>query len=386
MRAFLRASSGILALALCAPVLAQSDGQALVADCTGYDEGLEGSYGLGIYVGDKNIGTASFEVAPSSAPGATYEVTARMSMVMGPNRRAGVEVFLLDEKFALVSYRSDEELVEGGQTKNKSRVTRREGDAWVHERTDSGRTTTSRSPAAHPDYWEIPVLILLMRRADLARAGTWQLHGIDWDPARGGPVVRDVRLSVPAARKEVQHRGQMVEVLEVKVERVGRDTSVFQVDGEGRVLALSLEGTPVRMVAGTDEEIAADLPAAKGAGGAGADTPEAAVRIYLEVLAKARGVDDLDLVMDWEANYQDMLAENPDISGLGAEGIRGIFKQQFAQIPAQFDRTQLEAAMAAVQREVTGDEARIALSDAPDNPFLLRRTAEGGWLIKRFPR
>ncbi|MCW8141127.1 MAG: hypothetical protein KIT58_19680, partial [Planctomycetota bacterium] len=119
------------------------DGQGLLAKATGYDAALEGRHGFGIYMGGtKNLGTATLEVRRAEAP-ATYAVTTRMTMAMGPNRRVGTDELLLDERLALISSHSTEEETRGDKTVKKTTTTRRDGDAWVREVVEDGGAPTT---------------------------------------------------------------------------------------------------------------------------------------------------------------------------------------------------------------------------------------------------
>lgn len=368
------------ALAQGAP--APRDGQGLLAKATGYDAALEGRHGFGIYMGGtKNLGTATLEVRRAEAP-ATYAVTARMSLVMGPNRRTGTDELLLDERLALISSHSTEEETRGGKTSKKITTTRRDGDAWVREVVeDGGAPTTKRTGAAAPQYWDVPIFVLFLRKADLTRSGDWLLHGTKWDDE---PHAMDIRLQVAPARTKVQHRGREVEVTEVRIERVGKDVSIFRVDAQGRVLSLAPEGAPIVMLAGTDEEIGADVATAA-AGEPGVESPVQGIRVYLEVLGKARGVDALDTIMDWPAIFADMSKDNEEVAAIGAEGLRSVFKQQFSQMDAPFDRDQLELALGMAQVEMNGEDAATAtLVGAEDKPFRFVRGPRG-WRIVAVP-
>ncbi|MCO5165507.1 MAG: hypothetical protein M9894_03945 [Planctomycetes bacterium] len=359
------------------------DGQGLLAEAAGFDAALEGRHGFGIYMGGtKNLGTATLEVRRAEAP-ATYAVTARMTMTMGPNRRAGVDELLLDERLALISSHSTEEETRGDKTVKKTTTTRRDGDAWVREVVeDGGAPTTKRISARTPQYWDVPIFVLFLRKADLSRSGDWLLHGTRWDDE---PRAMDIRLQVAPARTKVTHRGREVEVTEVRIERVGKDASIFRVDAQGRVLSLAPEGAPVIMLAGTDEEIGADVAPATAAGEPGVETPTLGVRVYLEVLMKARDVDALDTVMDWPAIFEAMSKENEEIAAIGAEGLRSVFKQQFSQTPSPFGKEELELALGMAEVELNGeDAATVTIPGAEDNPFRLRRGPRG-WRLVAIP-
>lgn len=386
-------SSTSAALALCSLLLvgaaargqdALPDGQALLKDAAGYDAALESPLRLGIYMaGVKNMGTATLEVRRAEAP-ATYALTARQDMRLGRDRKTGTEEFLLDERLALISTRSTEEETKAGKVVKKTTTIRREGDVWIREVQEEGAAPkTQRLVASGPMYADVPVLITFLRKADLSAPGEWRLQSVRWE----GPELRtaEVRIRIPAARTKVVHRGREVEVTEVSLERVGRDVSTVAIDAQGNVLSLELEGAPVSMVAGTEEEITADLPAATPAVEPGVETPLECVRIYLEVLIQVRKVDALDQIVDWQGVLEQLGANDPNVAAMGAEGIRAVIKQSVGQGEPPFTPDQLEEAMQAVTLTNEGDDAaKVTLVGAEEKPFVLRRGPRG-WRIVGLP-
>lgn len=360
------------------------DGQALLKDAAGYDAALEAPLRLGVYMaGVKNMGTAIIEVRRAEAP-ATYVLTARQAMTFGRDRKSGTEEFLLDERLALISSRSTEEETKAGKVVKKTTTIRREGDVWIREVVeDGGAPTTQRVTATGPMYADIPVLITFLRKADLSAPGEWRLQGVRWE---GAELRRtEVRVRVPAGRAKIVHRGREVEVTEVRVERVGRDVSRVAVDAAGNVLSLTLEGAPVSMVAGTEEEITADLPAAAATVEPGVESPLQCIRVYLEVLIEARGVDELDTIVDWQGVLEQLGANDPSVAAMGAEGIRAVIKQSIGETPPPFTRDQLEEALQVLTITEDGeDAAQVTLVGAEGKPFLLRRNARG-WRIVGLP-
>lgn len=360
------------------------DGQALLKDASGYDAALERPLHLGIYMaGVKNMGTARIEVRRAEAP-ATYVLTARQDMTFGRERKSGTEEFFLDERLALLSSRSTEEETKAGKVVKKAVTIRREGDEWIREVVeDGGAPSTQRLTATGPMYADVPVLITFLRKADLSAPGEWRLQGVRWE----GEQLRatEIRVRIPEARTKIVHRGREVEVTEVRLERVGRDVSRVAIDGEGNVLSLTLEGAPVSMVAGTEEEITSDLPPAVAKVEPGVESPQQCIRVYLEVLIKARGVDELDTIIDWQGVLDQLGANDPQVAAMGVEGIRAVIKQSMGDQPQPFTRDELEQALQVMTVTQEGeDAAQVELVGAEGKPFVLRRNARG-WRMVALP-
>lgn len=369
-------------------------GQALLGALSGCDEALLGTTRFGYYYqGFKRVGEATVKVerAPAGS-GAVYKATTSISMAFGPIRSRLHEEVLLDEKLALVSASYEDSEEEGEFRHQTARTLRREGTEWVAEQTIDGQRSAGRLAAAGPNHWDMTVMLLLVRKLDLSRPGSYELGGVHFTladegepPADGSPAPGELagerrRLVLrvePAA--EVQHRGKGVQAHVIHVERDGKEPLSATVTADRELIEFGGTNAPVRLIAGTAEEVAADLPRpprpAEQLG------PHAAVVTYLEVLGKLKPVDALDGVFDWGAIYQELGADSGLTQGTFVEAM----KEDYTHQPPLVTQEMIELTAALLEVSVQGDTAEVRSPGVEGDPYLLRR-AGGTWRITHFPR
>lgn len=373
----------------------------LLSSLTGCDEGLLGTHEFGIYLqGRKNIGlsTVKVERAPD-ASGATYRVEFALNMAMAgvfDNRTTATA--MLDEQLAMLSFEgTDLESSEGTESRKEKRYTLEDG-VWRAERNADGQVTRHEVTAEAPNHWDVVCMLLLVRKLDLESPGVYRLSGIHWSALDGdegddgdegseageaGPATgayRGVTVTVGEAAP-FAHRGQTVQAVAVRIEREGDDTALYHLAADHRVLAFGPVGPPVGMVAGTSEEVRKDMEVPNAEEAAG---PLGAVKVYFDVVAKQAEVSALDGVMDWEAIFQEMAAESPEVKALGAAGVASLLKSQFEQAPQAIGPAQVEMLMGMLEASVDGDAAKVAMPGKED-AFELRKDAAGAWRITHFP-
>ena len=122
---------------------------------------------------------------------------------------------------------------------------------------------------------------------------------------------------------------------------------------------------------------AAELPKVEGV----ADTPLAAVTVYLDVLTRNQPVEKLDAVMDWTAIKDDL--GDPDIAALPAASVAELLKSRTRQSPP-VDAEEVAALIPMLQVTEEGDTARITMPQQTDDGFTLKRV-DGKWWIVHFP-
>lgn len=368
-------------------------GQALLDTLSGCDEALLGTTRFGYYVqGFKRIGEATVKVerAPEGS-GAVYKATTSISMAFGPTRSQLHEEVLLDEKLALVSASYDEVEQEGEDRHQTVRSLRREGAEWLSEETVDGQKSTGRFAAAGPNHWDMSVMLVLVRKLDLSSPGSYELQGVQFTladegepPADGSPAPGElageqrslvIRVEPPG---EVRHRGKPVQAHVIHVEREGKEPFSATVTAERELIEFGGSQAPVRLIAGTPEEVAVDLPRpprpAEQLG------PHAAVVTYLEVLGKLKPVDALDGVFDWAAIYREMGLS----SGLTQDTYTAVMKEQFGNQPPALTQETIELIAPLLEVSVQGDTAEVRSPGVESDPFLLRRVGET-WRITHFP-
>jgi hypothetical protein len=286
----------------------------------------------------------------------------------------------LDARFARVRGRSVEKR---GEQVLKEETVRREGAEWVYEQPSDPAGKPKRGPAATGDHGSLASMILLARTLHAAPAGVYRLSRVDFKAALRA---RALVVTLGPGTTTRDHRGQKVEVREVRMDVEGDDSITFFVTADRRVVAITIQGAPITMVLGTADEVLADLPAVDAPKPKGvADTPLAAVKVYLDVLARVRKVEELDGVMDWAAIRDDLAREqdDPTVAALPPDAMAELLKAQTREAPA-VDPAEVEALVPLLVVKEEGDSAEVAMPPPAQGAFLLRRV-DGVWWIVHFP-
>lgn len=353
----------------------EKDGQVLLEGLKGVDDALLGEERWGIHLGAKNVGRIVLQVERATGEGVAYVTSMFMLSSFTAEPATQHDETLLDERLGRVRGRSVER--RGAQVVKDESV-RREGAEWVHERAEPA-APARRAPFTVADHGPLASMLLLARSLRDAPAGAYTLSRMDWATQ---PRARPLVVRVPAGTTEREHRGAKVAVRDVAIDVEGDDSVVFSVTPEGRVLAITIKDGPISMLAGTAAEVEADLPAAALPKVAGvADTPLAAVTVYLDVLTHRVPVDELDAVMDWTAIKDDL--GDPDIAALPAASVAELLKSRTRQSPP-VDPEEVAALIPVLQVTEEGDTARITMPQQTEDGFTLKRV-DGKWWIIHFP-
>jgi len=366
---------------LAAPAAAQGTVDDLTAGLSGYDGALEGERWFGVYMADQSIGRFHLTVSPApGGSGATYRLEAAMEMSLGDFHQAERATSLLDAGWARVRTETEGERNGEPYAKTVSRA----GDAWTREVTRGGETTTRRLESSRPDYEPMTLAFLLSTLGD-PPAGVYAVPMSDWpEGGEGEPELVVAEVTV-GALEPFTFRGEEVRARHVRIVR-GEEVSISTLAADGRLLEVRFEeGSPIRMLAAADRaEADADLAGAGAAVDGGAESPRAAVRVFMEVLAKTREVDDLDQVVDWAAVQVEMAAEDPGLEGLAPATVGSLFKDHFASEEAGLTQAQVDEVIPELVVEVDGDQATVGLADRDDPYRLVRR--DGRWWITHMGR
>jgi hypothetical protein len=152
------------------------------------------------------------------------------------------------------------------------------------------------------------------------------------------------------------------------------------------MLSVAQSRVPLVLVAGTEEECRTDLPAREDEGEQqkGAASPKEAVMTYLRILGKELPPSALEGLLLWPVLHEEMSAEREEIAKLGLEEFKVALIDGFGKQAAGFTPEQLAAVEPGIVSKEEGDEATVTIPTLEENPFRVRRTADG-WKISHFP-
>jgi hypothetical protein len=392
----------LVVAALASPLLAEEGderaaglarGKTTLAKLETADPALFGTQCFGMYLkGVKSIGIAKVTLAAApEGSGAAYLTVMELELVFGPQKMSGKLEALLDATFALLARSSVEvrEMVEGRLEKKETN--RRDGAEWVYEAEISGGNgkVAHRLATSEPDHWMVPSLMTLARKLGLGEAGTLILRGIHWPKPEEAdeppPAVKDIVATVGGAEKVV-HRGAGVEARRIRFAKGDDEVVEVVIDAAGRVLSVTQSQVPLVLVAGTEEECRTDLPAPDDGidRQKGAASPKEAVMTYLRVLAKELPASALEGLLLWPVLHEEMSAEREEIAKLSLEEFKGALIEGFGEQAAGFTPEQLAEVEPGIVAKEEGDEATVTIPTVEENPFRVRRTADG-WKIAHFP-
>lgn len=368
---------------------ARTRGQEFIASVDGANEALFGTLRFGIYFnGQVNIGTIVADVAESAEAGAAYRIKTKLQVAMGPRKQTVSDESHLDATGGMVSTRSTEvETIGETESETIKHVSLVDGK-WTEVRDEDGEETTTEIESKGTWHSHIPSMVLLGHiLPDVEETTVLELDALNFMEGRESFGYKPMTVEIqPFA--DYEHRGETVKAKGIFFDHPddGEDTRMM-VDTEGKVLAIWPDVAPIRMIAGTEEEILEDIapPAAEGEGEtSAAGSPTEAVMTYLRVLGKISPVTELDGVMDWEAIREEMMADSPEVEALSAEMIGQLLKSQFEKAPPAFGEEELNLVGAMLGSEVDGETAKVSIPGQEDDPFLLR-LVEGKWIITHFP-
>jgi hypothetical protein len=381
-------------------------GEALVASFKGYDKALEGTTWFGVYFERKNIGR--YKEVVSRAPGGTvgaYSFRWEGGYTFFGEKIEGKAKVIMDQHFALVSL--DSENLKKGE-KVTTKVRKQEG-VWRCEKTvtrpdlEAPIRRIYRWKADGKGYWPEIAASLILRKTGPREPGYILLPGLDW-PAEdskqkgqpsnenpidlGNEIRKDFRIEFLRAVPH-EHRGRKLTAFLIRAgyRRRVAGSMIYVVDGEMRLLSMWNEEirlhVRLHLIAGEEAQTCRDLDASRKAA-AGADSPKAAVIIYLEATTGQRQVDDLDTVVDWKALLEAFNKENhgmgPAEPGVFAEFMKSKIRQE-RDVEIERERKILAEMKDRLLVKVEGGNATVRIPD-PYKPMRVElKKTKGGWKI-----
>ncbi len=206
------------------------------------------------------------------------------------------------------------------------------------------------------------------------------------DPVQGTPLIRAALAGRVEAVRELARAGADLEATSEQ-----GVTALFWAVFYGypavvrELLQAGASVTPRDRAAAMDKplirQILADQTSKAGAASdAAAAGPEEAVRVWLEVAAKAKPVEALDAVMDWAAIARQLATEEPRAKGMPPEAVATMFKLRAEQRPPALTVEQIEAMMMMMSTKVEGTSATVRLLNEL-GAFRLTKGEDGTWRI-----
>jgi hypothetical protein len=369
---------------------AEDAGKKLVADLSGAESQLLGKTYLGFYYGTKRIGQVVVTVEKTSEGGAAYKQTAEMEIQFGPNGSKNKQISLHDANLGLVSSTEVESDTKEGVEKKKTTTITRENGEYVRTVTkEGGEPTVQRFKTDKVCYDEALIMVAMVAAK---KPGKYAFEGIKWPvTAEEKPVFRKLSLAVSAAA-DFKHRGNSVKASKVVGSKAGEEggSISFQMSAEGKVLEMAPEDAPIKMVAGTMEEIGKDLPkteTTEGTGetieGGGGGDPMDPVKVYFKVLSGQLPIDDLDKSFDWTAIHAEAAKANPQVGSMDAASFGQLVKDQIKGSIPVIPAEQVEMILGQLSAKTNGDDATVGL---PGGKTMTLKKLAAGWRIVALPK
>lgn len=369
---------------------AEDAGKKLLADVSGAESQLIGTTYLGFYYGTKRIGQVTVTVEKTSEGGAAYKQTAEMEIQFGPNGSKNKQISFHDANLALVSSTEEESDVKQGVERKETTTIKRENGEYVRTVTkDGGEPVVTRFKTDKGCHDEALIMVAMVAAK---KPGKYAFEGIKWPVTpEGTPSWRKLHLEV-GATADFKHRGKSVKAAKIVGTKAGEETGAisFQMSAEGKILEMAPKDAPIKMIAGTKEETAKDLPKEEKAesetgetieGGGGG--PLEPVEIYFKVLSGQLPLDDLDKSFDWVSLHADAAKANPQVGGMDAATFGNLVKNQIKGSIPVIPPEQVEMVLSQLSAETKGDEATVAL---PGNKKMKLKKLDSGWRIIALPR
>ena len=271
----------------------------------------------------------------------------------------------------MLSYGEEETTQEGETLERSSASLELAGETWIFTRREGLQEKTLRFPLQGANHQSLICSLVLARKLDLSKPTIYRFSEVDWPdaPAEGkaDPMVtsRDIVMTVPKPAAYM-HRGKSVQAYTIRAER-GDEATILVVDARHTLLAFWPEGSPLRLIAGSEEEAGKDVAGAQR--GADSKSPFAACALYVRVLSKQEPLDTLDkkarpehtalLVIDVQndfcADAGIMAEEGFDVSQAQAMA---------ARLPPVLSAARAAGVLVVFVRNVYSSEHNFYLSDA----------------------
>jgi hypothetical protein len=347
---------------------------------------------FGIYLRTQRVGmfTTLLEKAPAES-GAAYREVTTLDLSVGGTHYGQTVTILMRANLSLVRKESLESTraSEGAEPQHRRTILEEKGGQWVRTqiqgKDESATRSAQRTPSQGPNYG--PCLTAVAARlASSTQDGapaTYELPAILWagrTRKTTGPATLKLQISPP---QEVEHRGQRAQAVRAEITGKGAPLELW-LTPKGQLMTLSGGGIPYRFVQGTPEQVKADLPQPKPAAAPGAKTPRAAIEVFLLALARVKPADALDAVVDFEAVLAGFRKADPQAPKISADELATLFKTRIERGEGPMTQTLAKAQLKKLQVKIKGETATAKIPQHKE-PFQLRRTKAGTWLIVAWP-
>lgn len=366
---------------------AKEAGAKLVADLSSA-EGLVGTTNLGFYFGNKRIGQVAVVVEKNSEG---YKQSATMQFAFGPTKSKNTQVIQHDAKLGLVSSKEVKLENKGGAETTETITITREGGEYVRTVVKGeAKPFVTRFKTDQVCYDDA---LILVAQVAAKTPGKYAFEGIKWpteEAVAGGeaPVWRVLSLESREAT-EYTHRGKAVQAATVTGTKgeEGKESMQFRVAAKGAILLMAPKDAPVKMIAGTMEEIGKDLASETKvkdtkAGNGANSTPLGAVGVYFKVLSGEGKIDELDSVMDWVAIHAAASKTNPEVAGFDPQAFGELVKGQLKSTIPVLPPEQVKMILGMLSEKVEGDDATVNM---PGNKMIKLKKSDAGWKITELP-
>lgn len=363
-------------------------GDPLIYISEAYDASLTGEYHFGFYLGTTNIGHTSLivEKAGNGPDQAVYKIKTTARMVFGSEYKFLEKTSYLDARLSLISYDEYEEesLSDGSISTSVEQLYIEEG-LWKISRIKDDEITEGKFQADGGNYPDIPCMLMLVKKIPPDATATYTLPWLDWPSTidnQNPPVYSSLTIEADGVPRRYEFKGNEVDTYQVRFTQEEGEEYIFVVGPEQRVLSIFTDDIPVYYLAGTKEEVLDDLPELE-IESSHMDGPKAVVQEYFEIIAKAKPVENLDSIIDWQSIHTEMAEQNSDVLNMTPGMLASLFKQQFKNTEAPVSVEQVNLLIQMIDIQIDGDSAKVTLPGS-DDAFILRNT-ENGWLILHFP-
>ncbi|MBL4849475.1 MAG: hypothetical protein JKY65_28430 [Planctomycetes bacterium] len=350
-----------------------------------FDPALARTTTLGIYLRRQRVGllTSVVSRAPEES-GAVYleETTVSLELLGRASYHQQVKVFMAADLSLIRKETVERGKLEAGPQVRRTILEQKES-AWVRTNLQGeGEATRSaqRTPVKGPNYG--PCLRAVAAKL-AATPGAYALPAILWAGRQRkvtGPATLTLTVS-PAA--EISHRGAKVKAVKVRLTGKGDPLDLWLTPG-GQLLVMSGKGIPYRFVAGTKDQVSRDLPEPAAPPALGTKTPKEAIEVFLLALARVKPTDSLDGVVDFKAVLADVIKADPKAPKITAKELATLFKTRIERGGGPMTKALAKKQLAKLRVKIKGLSATARIPQHKE-PFRLRKTTAGRWLIVAWP-
>jgi hypothetical protein len=319
---------------------------------------------LGAYVNGYNVGTGHFRVEKGKKK--TWLVSFTLDLNIGNKAMHLVETVSLDKNLAMTQFTHLEQETEPIDIMG----TFQEDGTLSWRRLDSGGERTETYQDMTGGFNPIAIQAILMA-LDGEPGAQYPFEVIDpkWVSKKSGSAEF---LGVT----EIEHRGEKLTARQVKIDPGSRDAiTLSYVDKE--LMQMTFDGTPLSMVAGTEEEVHQDL---------GSDNTAVRDAVGAFVLAyELKDYDGLIAVVNLVDVRNRLLVEDPELAGESQAAFEaGIIAEFDARTPVEREKAETRSSMERVgcEVEITLGKATVRMLDRQTTMEL--ENTGGMWSITWF--